>query len=96
MRESLIEARFVRDVHRAGGRCYKWRSVNANGIPDRICVFAHGVIGVAEIKATGEEPTKLQLEVHRELATLGVRVWIIDSYEDVAAFITFHQALASI
>lgn len=96
LRESQVEARLVRDVHRAKGRCYKWKSANNNGVPDRICVFAHRVIGVAECKRPGEPPTPLQLEVHRELAALGVRVWIIDSYEAVAEFVRYHVELASL
>lgn len=96
LRESDIEKRLVRDVHRAGGRCYKWRSANTNGIPDRLCVFPHRVFGIAEIKAPGKPLSPLQAQIAAELAALGVRVWLIDSYEDAAEFIAYHLALSAL
>lgn len=96
LRESQVEARLVRDVHRAKGRCYKWKSANNNGVADRICFFPNRVIGIAECKRPGEELSPLQADTARVLAIFGVRVWIIDSYEDVTEFVRYHVELASL
>lgn len=60
--------------------------VNA-GVPDRIVILPFNRVHFVELKAPDKKPTPLQLVQHRKLDTLGCRVWVIDSKDDVDAFL---------
>ena len=50
MRESVLEARLVKAVERAGGLCLKWTSPGNPGVPDRIILTPAGRVIFAELK----------------------------------------------
>jgi chemotaxis receptor (MCP) glutamine deamidase CheD len=50
------------------------------------------VIAFAELKAPGKKPRPLQLARHRLLRSLGVRVYVIDSEEQIGGML--HELLS--
>ena len=42
MREYVVENEFVKAVRKAGGVAYKFNSLTANGLPDRLVLFQIG------------------------------------------------------
>ena len=62
MREKVIEKKLAEEVKRRGGLCEKWNS-GTSGWPDRIVLLPDGKFGFVEVKAPGEEPRPLQLEI---------------------------------
>lgn len=77
-RESFIEKKLIQEVKKRGGLCEKWISGTA-GWPDRIVILPDGKIGFVEVKAPGKEPRPLQLHRHKQLQTLGFKVYVLDS-----------------
>ena len=79
MREIVIE-NYLRDqVKKMGGRAYKFTSSAYRSIPDRMCVFPHGVIVFVEVKAPGRKPTIKQWKEIQLLRKLGQHVVVLDS-----------------
>lgn len=60
MRESEIENYFVWAVERAGGKTYKFRSVNQRGVSDRIACMPDGATWFVEMKAPKGRLSELQ------------------------------------
>ncbi|WP_438449352.1 VRR-NUC domain-containing protein [Gorillibacterium sp. sgz5001074] len=87
MRERAIETYLRDQVRDAGGRAYKFVSPGNNGVPDRLVILPGGRIYFVELKAPGEQPTKLQQVQHRTLQSMGCSVQVIDSKERVDQFI---------
>ena len=81
MLEKDIEAYLVRRVRERNGKAYKWVSPGNIGVPDRIVFFPGGIILLVELKAPGKKPTPNQLAKHKELASLGFKVYVVDSKE---------------
>lgn len=69
-----------------GGICWKFTSPSFTSVPDRICLFWRCRIAFAEIKTTGNKPTKRQAFVHALLRKLGFPVFVIDDYESMDVF----------
>ena len=92
MTEKQIEQKFVDAVKAAGGAAPKWVSPGWSGVPDRIVLMpgnGHrcGCVGFVEVKAPGEKPRALQLRRHAQLRTLGFKVFVLDSPEQIPAII---------
>ena len=81
--EKLVEHKLVEMCKEFGALCIKLLTYQFTGLPDRMCLFPHGVIVFVELKSTGEKPRKIQLAVHKKLRELGFRVEVIDTIEDV-------------
>ena len=77
MREKSIEQQLVREVKKRGGLCEKWNAGSA-GWPDRIVLLPDGRIGLVEVKAPGKEPRPLQVHRHKQLRSLGYKVYVLD------------------
>lgn len=88
MRESRIEAYFVKRVKEAGGLSFKFVSPGVRGVPDRIAIFDRAVYFV-ELKATDGKPRPDQLRMHARMRAHGADVRVIFSKEDVDKFIGF-------
>ena len=86
MRESRIEKLLINEVKKLNGLCFKCSSVGFNGLPDRMVLY-QGKLYFVELKAPGEKPRKIQLHVHNLIRQQGFEVRIIDSLEDVEAFV---------
>ena len=87
MRESRIEAYFVRRVKEAGGLERKFVSPGRRSVTDRICGFPAGRFAFVELKATDKEPRPDQLREHARWRKLGFAVYVLDSFESVDDFI---------
>lgn len=82
MRESLIEAYFVKRVASVGGLQRKLQYVGRHGCPDRLLVL-NGKVTFVELKATGQRPRAEQEREHARLREAGASVVVIDSMEGV-------------
>ena len=85
--ERKVEEYIIGYVKSLGGLCYKFVSPGRNGVPDRIVILPPGRIYFVELKAAGQKPRPSQLAVHREMARMGVNVWVLDSRAAVDDFI---------
>ena len=83
MREKQIEQKLVKAVKSNGGLCLKFVSPSFDGMPDRLILLPDGKIAFAELKAPGKKPRPLQIARHKTLMSLGFRVFIIDSAEQI-------------
>lgn len=87
MREKTIENKLTVAVKKAGGIAVKFVSPSFAGMPDRLILLPDGVIAFAELKAPGKRPRPLQEARHRLLRSLGFRVYIIDSIEQIGGML---------
>jgi len=86
MRESEIEAYFVKRVKEAGGLQRKFVSPGHRGVPDRIVVY-FGTVAFVELKAPGEVLRPDQRREHDKLLMAGASAWVVNSKQHVDAFI---------
>ena len=90
IREKVIEDYLVAQVKKAGGRAYKFTSSAYRSIPDRMCVFPHGVLIFVEVKAPGRKVTKRQAQEIDYLRLLKQKVVVIDSRPKVDVLIKWY------
>ena len=87
MREKNIESKLAAEVRRRGGLAPKFVSPGLDGVPDRLILLPSGKAAFAELKAPGKKPRPLQLARHRLLRSLGFRVYLIDSAEQIGGML---------
>ena len=87
MREKQIENKLASEVKKAGGIALKFVSPSFDGMPDRLVLLPDGHIAFVELKAPGKKPRLLQLARHRHLRSLGFRVYVIDSVEQIGGML---------
>ena len=87
MREKQIENKLASEVKKAGGIALKFVSPSFDGMPDRLVLLPDGHIAFVELKAPGKKPRLLQLARHRLLRSLGFRVYVIDSVEEIGGML---------
>lgn len=81
MSEKQIERALIKAVKDAGGLCLKWVSPGWDGAPDRIVLFEDngiGLISFVEVKAPGGKVRKIQQVRHRQLRSMGFKVFVLD------------------
>ena len=83
MRESAIEAKFIKTVKSMGGLAPKFVSPGTDGMPDRIVLFPHGRLAFIELKASGKPLRPLQVRRKRQLEALGFSVYCIDDIAQI-------------
>lgn len=81
MREKEIEKYLVDVVGSKGGLCWKWTGVA--GVPDRVCLLPHGEVIFVEVKTSGGKLSRMQEFRHRMMRSIGHRVEVVWSKEDV-------------
>lgn len=86
MREKDIERILVEEVHRLGGRAYKWTSPGNAGVPDRIVFFPGRTPLFTELKAESGSLTKLQRVQIRRLQELGQEVCVVKGLDGLIEF----------
>ncbi len=79
--ENKIESYLQKQAKKNGFLCEKFIS-GRKGMPDRILIGHHKTAFV-EVKAPGEKPRELQIEVMREFREYDASVYVVDSYESV-------------
>ena len=72
---------------KACGIAVKFVSPGFDGMPDRLALLPGGRIAFVEVKAPGEHPRPLQVARHRLLASLGFKVYVLDSKEQIGEII---------
>ncbi len=87
MREKQIENKLTIEAKKLGGIAVKFVSPSFAGIPDRLVLIPDGHIAFVELKAPGKKPRPLQLSRHRLLRSLGFRVYVIDSVEQIGGML---------
>ena len=87
MREKQIENKLATEAKKLGGIAVKFVSPSFDGMPDRLVLIPDGHIAFVELKAPGKKPRPLQLARHRLLRSLGFRVYIIDSVEQIGGML---------
>lgn len=84
--EKHLEADLVEGCRRRGGVAIKLTSQFHRGLPDRLVVLPYKTVAFVELKSTGEKRTALQEVAARQLETLGLRVFVVDSSEALWEF----------
>ena len=87
MREKQIENKLATEAKKLGGIALKFVSPSLDGMPDRLVLMPDGHIAFVELKAPGKKPRPLQLSRHRLLRSLGFRVYVIDSVEQIGGML---------
>lgn len=83
MREKTIEEHLVKAIRLMGGLAPKFVSPGLDGVPDRLLLLPDGRMAFAELKAPGKQLRPLQIRRKRQLETLGFRVFVIDSTDQI-------------
>ena len=90
--EKALE-RKLKDVVRFNKGLYlKLLPFQFNGLPDRLCLLPGGIIFFAEIKTTKKKPGKLQAYIHRRIRTLGFKVFVIDTVEQIKEIAKLYES----
>ena len=87
MREKQIENKLATEAKKLGGIALKFVSPSFDGMPDRLVLMPDSHIAFVELKAPGKKPRPLQLSRHRLLRSLGFRVYVIDSVEQIGGML---------
>ena len=87
MREKQIENKLATEAKKLGGIAVKFVSPSFDGMPDRLVLIPDGHIAFVELKAPGKKPRPLQLARHRLLRSLGFRVYVINSVEQIGGML---------
>ena len=87
MREKQIKNKLATEAKKLGGIALKFVSPSFDGMPDRLVLIPDGHIAFVELKAPGKKPRPLQLSRHRLLRSLGFRVYVIDSVEQIGGML---------
>ena len=85
--ESALEKKLVKEVKSIGGLALKFVSPGYDGVPDRIVLIAYGKIAFVEVKAPNKKPRPLQLRRINKLKSLGFKVYVLDSKEQIGGII---------
>lgn len=93
MLEKQIENKLTRLVKKSGGIALKFVSPSFAGMPDRLVLLPDGVFAFVELKAPGKKPRPLQVSRHKMLRTLGFKVYVIDSAEQIGGML--HELLTT-
>lgn len=81
--EKLLEKALVRKFKDMGGLSIKLLSNHCVGLPDRLCLYPDGRSLFVELKTTGKKPRKIQALMHDKLRSLGQKVIVIDTMEQI-------------
>ena len=87
MREKTVEQKLVQAVKARGGICPKFVSPGYDGMPDRVVFLPGRHFGLVEVKAPGEKTRPLQISRHKMLRSLGFKVYVIDSTEQIGGML---------
>ena len=81
--EKQIEQKLVTETRKKGGLAMKFVPPSFSGMPDRLVLLPHGVMGFVEVKAPGKKPRLLQVSRHAMLREMGFQVFVLDAMEDI-------------
>ncbi len=81
--EKITERYLCKKVKELGGLCRKFVSPSVRGAPDRLCMLPFGLIFFVEVKSEGRVPTAIQELEHSNLRSVGQRVYVVSTKEEV-------------
>ena len=81
--ERDVEQYLKDQVKKRGGRCIKLHSISEEGLPDRMVLLPGGKIFFCELKRRGGLLSPMQRLQHKRFRSLGQRVHIPFSKEEV-------------
>ena len=88
--EKVAERKFARKVEANGGDAIKLSMqgpYGRRGRNDRLVLMPGRVIALFEFKKEGEDPTKLQLFMHRKYRKMGIPVYVVYTCEEAWDFL---------
>lgn len=85
--ERQIENRLRNEIRNIGGVALKFISPGMSGMPDRIILLPFQKVVFVELKAPGKKMRPIQIKRKNQLETLGFKVYMIDSYQDINNFL---------
>ena len=88
MLDKEIESALVKRVKENKGLCLKFTSPSMTGIPDRIILLPEGKVGFVETKRPGGEPRPIQRKRISQFKSLGFKVYVIDSKDNIDKIIS--------
>lgn len=92
MRERDIESWAGNQAKKAGWWHRKFKAPGRRSAPDR--VFARtGRVFFVEFKATGEKPTELQEDEHKQMRAAGLTVYWTDSREGFKSILSYEMTM---
>lgn len=89
-RESSLEGRAKRYAKSLGYWVRKFKSPGKRAAPDDVFANPFGFVMFLEFKARGKKPTPAQLAEHAEMREHGLKVYVVDNYEDAKAILDRH------
>lgn len=87
MRESKIENRLRQEAGKRGGIAFKFVSPGMAGVPDRLVILPGGKAAFVELKAPRKTLRPLQQKRKHQLESLGFKVYVIDSMEEIGGIL---------
>lgn len=87
MRERTLELKLVKETRKRGGVALKFVSPSFSGMPDRLVLLPHQVMGFVEVKAPGERPRPLQESRHAMLRGMGFPVFVLADPEEIPSIL---------
>jgi len=87
MRESVVETFFKEQVEKFGGMTEKHVSPGRAKVPDQLVTWPGNIMHLVELKKPGEKPTKGQERDHLRRAKFGVKVFVINTKEQVMSYV---------
>jgi hypothetical protein len=81
--EKTIEQYLIKRVKDLKGVAYKFTSPNRRGVPDRLCLFPHGLSVFVECKRPGGVLTALQDTEIKKLNSMGHRAVCVSTKEEI-------------
>lgn len=87
MRESKIENRLRQEAGKRGGIALKFVSPGMAGVPDRLVILPGGKAAFVELKAPGKTLRPLQQKRKQQLESLGFKVYVTDSMEEIGGIL---------
>jgi len=85
IRESKVEAYFVKRVSEIGGKTRKIKYIGRKDAPDRV-VYFNGC-WFSELKRPGKKARSSQEREHDLMRKHGVKIYVISTFEEVDRFI---------
>ena len=85
--EKIDEQKVVSFAESKGFMVLKLNVLGRRGWPDRLFLYK-GAVFFIEFKRTGEQPEKLQQEIHARIRRNNVDVYIIDNWTDGSQLIS--------
>ena len=89
--ERDLQKRCVKYAKKHGFWCSKFVAQGRRSVPDYIFAhkneFEYANIFFVEFKRAGEKPTEQQKAKHEEMRAFGIRVYVIDNYENFVTLI---------